>query len=59
MEENTMKNLNYKQITMAITGLLVTWQATNFSLNYRAVLSAVIASGLAGAPVTKKSKTGQ
>lgn len=54
-----MKNLNYKQITMAITGLLVTWQATNFSLNYRAVLSAVIASGLAGAPVSKKSATGQ
>jgi hypothetical protein len=53
--ENNMKNLNYKQISMAITGLLVTWQATNFSLNYRAVLSAVIASGLAGANTQKKA----
>jgi len=53
--ENNMKNLNYKQISMAVTGLLVTWQATNFSLNYRAVLSAVIASGLAGANTQKKA----
>ena len=50
-----MKNLNYKQITMAITGLLVTWQATNFSLNYRAVLGSIVASGLAGASTTTKA----
>jgi hypothetical protein len=38
-----------KQILMAITGFLVTWQATNFDLDYRAMLSSFIASGLAGA----------
>jgi hypothetical protein len=38
-----------KQILMAITGFLVTWQATNFDLDYRAMLSSLIASGLAGA----------
>jgi hypothetical protein len=38
-----------KQILMAITGFLVTWQATNFDLDYRAMLSSVIACGLAGA----------
>ena len=38
---------------MALTGLLITWQATNFSLNYRAILSSVIASGLAGASTHK------
>jgi hypothetical protein len=52
--EKHMK-LNYKAVSMAVTGLLVTWQATNFSLNYRAILSAVIASGLAGANTTKKA----
>ena len=50
-----MKSINYKAVTMAVTGLLVTWQATNFSLNYRAVLGAVIASGLAGANTSKKA----
>lgn len=34
---------------MAITGFLVTWQATNFDLDYRAMLSSFIACGLAGA----------
>jgi hypothetical protein len=51
-----MKNLTIKQLAMAVTGLLVTWQATNFSLDYRAVLSAVIASGLAGANPSSKVK---
>jgi hypothetical protein len=41
--------ISSKQILMAITGFLVTWQATNFDLDYRAVLSSFIASGLAGA----------
>lgn len=53
--ENLMKNINYKQASMVIIGLLVTWQATNFSLNYRAILSSIIASGLAGANTTPKA----
>lgn len=44
-----MNKINTKQILMAVTGFLVTWQATNFDLDYRAVLSSIIASGLAGA----------
>jgi hypothetical protein len=48
-----MKSINIKKIGMALTGLLITWQATNFSLNYRAILSSVIASGLAGASTHK------
>lgn len=51
------KKLNSRQVLMAITGFLVTWQATNFDLDYRAVLSAIIASGLAGAS-PKKAKEG-
>ena len=54
--EITMKKINFKQIGMALTGLLITWQATNFSLNYRAILSSVIASGLAGASTHKPPK---
>ena len=49
-----MKKLNIKQVFMAITGFLVTWQATNFDLDYRAILSSIIASGLAGAAPKKK-----
>ena len=52
-----MKNVNYKQASMVIIGLLVTWQATNFSLNYRAILSSIIASGLAGANTAPKAQS--
>jgi len=51
------KNLNSRQVLLAVTGFLVTWQATNFDLDYRAVLSSIIASGLAGAS-PKKAKEG-
>jgi len=51
------KNLNSRQVLLAITGFLVTWQATNFDLDYRAVLSSIIASGLAGTS-PKKAKEG-
>lgn len=50
-----MKKLDTKQILMAITGFLVTWQATNFDLDYRAILSSLVASGLAGASPKKKA----
>jgi len=52
-----MKKIDAKQVLMAITGFLVTWQATNFELDYRAVLSSVVASGLAGAGTKKKPAT--
>lgn len=46
--------LDYKKVLFVAGGLLAAWQATNFSLNYRAVIGAVIASGLAGTnPSTK------
>lgn len=51
------KKLNSRQVMMAITGFLVTWQATNFDLDYRSILSSIIASGLAGAS-PKKAKEG-
>ena len=51
------KKLDSKQVLMALTGFLVTWQATNFDLDYRSILSAVIASGLAGMH-PKKAKEG-
>jgi len=51
-----MKKIDSKQVLMALTGFLVTWQATNFDLDYRAVLSSLVASGLAGAAPKKKAK---
>lgn len=51
-----MKKVDSKQLLMALTGFLVTWQATNFDLDYRAVLSSLVASGLAGAAPKKKAK---
>jgi hypothetical protein len=50
-----MKKLDTKQVLMALTGFLVTWQATNFDLDYRAILSSIVASGLAGAAPKKKA----
>jgi hypothetical protein len=52
-----MKKIELKQALMALTGFLVTWQATNFELDYRAILSSVVASGLAGAGTKKKPAT--
>lgn len=48
--------LDSKQILMGITGFLVTWQATNFDLDYRAVLSSIVAMGLSGANGKKSNK---
>lgn len=50
-----MKKVDTKQVLMALTGFLVTWQATNFDLDYRAILSSLVASGLAGAAPKKKT----
>lgn len=51
-----MKKIDSKQVMMALAGFLVTWQATNFDLDYRAILSSIVASGLAGATPKKKVK---
>jgi hypothetical protein len=40
----------------ALTGFLVTWQATGFDLDYRSILSSIIASGVAGASPKKTVK---
>jgi hypothetical protein len=46
--------LTSKQIAMALTGFLVTWQATNFDLNYRVMLSSAVSLLLAGGNPTPK-----
>lgn len=48
--------LDSKQIMMGITGFLVCWQATNFDLDYRSMLSAIIAAGLSGSNGKKAKK---
>lgn len=51
-----MKKIDSKQVLIAALGFLVTWQATNFDLDYRAILSSIVACGLAGANPKKKAK---
>lgn len=40
--------LTSKQLMFGATGFLVTWQATNFALDYKVILSCVISLLLAG-----------
>ena len=42
-----------RQISMGAIGFLVTWQATNFALDYRAVLSSIVSFALGGASPKK------
>lgn len=46
------KNLT-RQLGLALIGFLVTWQATNFALDYRAVLSSIVSFALGGASPKK------
>jgi hypothetical protein len=40
--------LTSKQVMFGATGFLVTWQATNFALDYRVILSCVVSLLIAG-----------
>lgn len=42
-----------KQIMFGATGFLVTWQATNFALDYKVILSCVVSLLIAGGNPTK------
>jgi hypothetical protein len=48
-----MNNALVRQIGMGVVGFLVTWQATNFALDYRAVLSSIVSFALGGASPKK------
>lgn len=48
--------IDSKQIFMGLTGFLVCWQATNFELDYRSILSSIVAMGLSGANGKKSDK---
>ena len=48
--------IDSKQVIMGITGFLVCWQATNFDLDYRSILSALVAAGLSGSNGKKANK---
>lgn len=48
--------LSSKQIMFGATGFLVTWQATNFALDYKVILSCAISLLLAGGDPKKAIK---
>jgi len=45
--------LTSKQVMFGATGFLVTWQATNFALDYKVILSCVVSLLIAGGNPTK------
>ena len=51
-----MKQLDYKKALKAAGTFLVVWQAVDFSLDYKKVLSAFIAAGFAGTNTKAKAK---
>ena len=48
-----MNNPVIRQIALGLVGFLVTWQATNFALDYRAVLSSIVSFAVGGASPKK------
>ena len=50
---------NFKPALFAILAFLATWQATDFSLDYRAVLGAIVAAGLGYASPKKTPLTSE
>ena len=52
-----MQSFNHKQFSLAAIAFLAAWQATDFALDYRAVLGAVVAASMGAMnPNAKKTK---
>jgi hypothetical protein len=54
---NLMQSFNYKQLSLAAIAFLAAWQATDFALDYRAVLGAVVAASMGAMNPNAKTKT--
>ena len=48
--------INYKQLSLAAIAFLAAWQATDFALDYRAVLGAVVAASMGAMNPNAKTK---
>lgn len=48
---------NYKSALMGLIAFLAAWQATDFALDYRAVLGAVVAASMGAMNPNAKTKT--
>lgn len=51
-----MQSFNYKQLSLAAIAFLAAWQATDFALDYRAVLGAVVAASMGAMNPSVKTK---
>ena len=47
---------NHKQVSLAAIAFLAAWQATDFDLDYRAVLGAVVAASIGAINPNAKTK---
>ena len=52
-----MQSFNYRQFLLAAIAFLAAWQATDFALDYRAVLGAVVAASMGAMNPNAKTKT--
>ena len=50
------KSFNHKQFSLAAIAFLAAWQATDFALDYRAVLGAVVAASMGAMNPNVKTK---
>jgi len=51
-----MQSFNYKQLSIAAIAFLAAWQETDFALDYRAVLGAVVAASMGAMNPNAKTK---
>lgn len=54
---NLLQSFNHKQFSLAAIAFLAAWQATDFALDYRAVLGAVVAASMGAMNPNAKTKT--
>jgi hypothetical protein len=52
-----MQSFNQKQVLLAAIAFLAAWQATDFALDYRAVLGAIVAASMGAMNPNGKTKT--
>jgi hypothetical protein len=52
-----MQSFNHKQVLLAAIAFLAAWQSTDFALDYRAVLGAVVAASMGAMNPNAKTKT--
>jgi hypothetical protein len=51
------QSFNHKAVLLSLVAFLAAWQATDFALDYRAVLGAIVAAAMGAMNPNAKTKT--